>query len=103
MATRRELVAIYATGLEFAGAKEKRLALGTDEAVALAKELSDQELRFPEARKWIGVMQALAEIPEPTAFDDKLIYYKQVSDASARFWDSFEGQEVAGVEIIRRR
>lgn len=103
MATRKELVANYAAALEFANAKEKRLALGTDEAVSLARELSDEELRFPDARKWIDVMDALMAIPEPTAFDDKLKHFQQVSNASANFWDSFEGQEVACVEIIRRR
>lgn len=104
MTTRREAVIAYRDAVRLSGATEIRLSMTTDDAMALGAELADSEIRFPEKLKAAtAAYKAATEAPEPEEFDAKLAWMKARGNAADAFWDSFEGQDVSGVTIIRRR
>lgn len=103
MTTRKDVIA-FRDAMVLGGAQHIRLALGTDDALALARELGEGELKFPEQTSAsLKVIDALRDTAEPEKFEEKVAYYKGLDDCARAFWDVFEGQEVSGVEIVRKR
>lgn len=80
-----------------------RRYLTDPEAVALAKELKPAECRHPALLG--AALDAIAKVPPMPKSENPnaILAWAQKSDAALRaFWNAFEGQEVEGVEIMRR-
>lgn len=100
----RDLVKVFAAAQQFGGASHHRLPLDTDQAVELARLLEEGEARHADQLKAALVeYDELAKQEEPSFIDEKVKYYQAHGEVAKEFWDAFEGQEVEGVEIIRRR
>lgn len=99
----RERVAAYAAAMA-GDVPELRRALSDDDALELARTVTEEE-----ARDFGGLVAALAEFDaaveegEPAGLAARALYGERVGKILGRFWDSFEGQVVEGVEIVRRR
>lgn len=107
--TKRAAVAAYKDLVQGRGADVLRLAYGDAEALALAEELlaDGSTLRH---RDLLAVrapaLRAALDAQKPTDMTDTVAltrYVDTIKGAITLFWDSFEGEVVEGVEIIRRR
>lgn len=102
--SQKDNVIAYRDALKFGGATEFRLSLSTDTAMALADELEASDLTHGEKVKAAVISwKKLAGTPLPDTFDGRHAHVTAQGVAAADFWDAFNGQEVAGVEITRRR
>ena len=100
----RKSVTEFRDAVRRSGAAEVRMPLGDDEAIELAKEMTPAELRHPELVKTaLDSVASLSSTKEPAEFEARLQHLQAHAEARKKFWDAFEGQEVSGVEIIRRR
>lgn len=81
-----------------------RIQLDDAQAVALLEELDTTlRLRHPEAiAKRLPVLKAALAIPMPTDVHSALAWAKSIAVASAKFWDAIQGEEINGVEILRK-
>lgn len=81
-----------------------RMLLDDAQAVALLEELDTTlNLRHPEAiAKTLPVLKDALAVPMPTDVHGVLAWAKNTSLASAKFWDAIQGEEVNGVEILRK-
>jgi hypothetical protein len=98
-------IAAFAAAMQLAGATEPRLQMSTNDAAALAVELEADGFAFrhePAPARAHAYLAAIAT-PEPSDIEAKLPWLTNIEAAARMFWDSFEGQAVSGVEIIRKR
>jgi hypothetical protein len=111
---KREQLAAYRAALELAHAKEFRLPMTTDAAVALAEQLLAEDFAFRhqvvfhegEEFTVADVIDAYNEFrasPTPTDIDESIVWHRAANEAALLFWQVMEGHEVDGVEIIRKR
>jgi hypothetical protein len=112
MGTKRESLATFRASALWAGAADVRIGLSTDDAVAVADEMSSEEFRHHEITiggalvptdEVVASYKAARAIEEPKDLEARLAWLKVVSEAADNFWHAFEGQVVDGVEIIRKR
>lgn len=99
--TIRERIAAYKAAVGPTASDVLRYPLTDAEGFELATELGASNVRFPDA-----ITAAAAKLPQGPApeKDDELVAWALKRKAAAdAFWDAFEGEEVDGVTIIRRR
>jgi hypothetical protein len=104
MGVQRDRVTAYRAALASTGAKEFRMPMSTKDAIALAAELEEAEVRHPAAVvAGLAALQNIGQSPEKDDSEGVMRFFNELSKAATIFWDGFEGQTVDGVEIIRRR
>ena len=103
MSTHRDAIKAYRDAtLLLHGGDEIRVRLSTDKAVALAKEMSDDEItHVAQVRSAVEVMDSLLAAGQPEGLEDSFKYYTEFAKFAQLFWDGFNGQVVDGVEIVR--
>lgn len=99
----RERVA--ALGIALADqAEAPRMALSDDDALELARTVSEQDAQHPALlAAALGEFDAAVKEGEPTGLAARAAYGERIGKILGRFWEAFEGQPVLGVEIVRRR
>lgn len=106
--TQRHRIAAYVDAIRPRPGDTPRMTFGDREALDLAEELvtDGATLRFPDAlQAAIPALRAFFAETAPDASDSValLAYAERLKRAVPAFWDAFEGEEVDGVTIIRRR
>lgn len=103
----RERIAAYKAAVGPTVSGELRYPLTDSEGVALALEVGPGKCRHSDA---VGVaiekLKAALEATDKAkgeSLDALVAAANKVADASRKFWDAFEGEDVDGVTIIRRR
>ncbi|MGE3293833.1 MAG: hypothetical protein AB7O95_20895 [Geminicoccaceae bacterium] len=103
----RERIAAYAAAVGPTASGDLRYPLNDSDGVALAAEVGASNCRHAEqiARSAPALEAALKAAAEAKDKDlDALIAVAgKVKAASDAFWDAFEGEQVEGVTVIRRR
>ena len=108
--TQRERVSAYLEMARAQGARDEiRMAFGDEDAVELAEELLAAKAPLNQRLKLVDGVDVLATAlnrPKPANISDTVAimeYARGLQSAVSAFWDAFEGQEVDGVTVIRRR
>lgn len=99
----RDRVVAYAAAL--AGhTPELRMALSDDDALELARTVSEAEAREPGLlAAALGEFDDAVAEGEPAGIAARAAYGERLGKILGRFWEAFEGQVIEGVEIVRRR
>ncbi len=103
----RERIAAYKAAVGPTVSGELRYALTDSEGLALSLEVGPGKCRHAAAvASTAEALKAALEAADK-AKDENLDAFvsaaNKVAEASRKFWDAFEGEEVDGVTIIRRR
>lgn len=97
----RERIAAYAAAVGPTVSGEMRMPLSDSDGIALAGELDD--FRHPDQVRAALKQHAEAGEQPKDDVDEIVAWAGKVKKAADAFWDAFEGEQVDGVTVIRRR
>jgi hypothetical protein len=83
-----------------------RIRLSSSDALALITETGTASLRHPDAAEQaVTALSAALAIPAPDKTDigGLVAWAKSVDKAQSDFWDAIHGEEINGVEILRKQ
>ncbi|MGH8259863.1 MAG: hypothetical protein ACREUG_09250 [Steroidobacteraceae bacterium] len=102
--TATDRVKLFGAAHALVRATNPRMPHTTEEAIALVKELDPTALKHgPQAVASAALFEQLVATTPPADRKAALDHYTALDAAERQFWDGFEQESVAGVEIIRRR
>ncbi len=103
----RERIAAYAAAVGPTASGELRYQLSDSDGAALAAEIGPGNCRYGEkvgpARDALEAALKVAAEAKDKDLDTLIAAAGKVKTAADAFWDAFEGEEVEGVTVIRRR
>lgn len=105
--TIRERIAAYAAAVGPTASGELRYPLNDSDGAALAVEIGPDQCRHAAklgpARDALEAALKVAAEAKDKDLDALIAAAGKVKTASDAFWDAFEGEQVDGVTVIRRR